>query len=87
MLFGRRGDDVLNFGDAEDGDDVVVGGVGNDDLHAGVGADVLLAGAGDDRLAEGEVDAPIVDVFAGGPGTDTCGVGVEDVVTSCEVPI
>jgi hypothetical protein len=48
---------------------------------------VLLAGAGNDRLAEGEVDAPIVDVFAGGPGTDTCGVGLEDAVTGCEVPI
>lgn len=34
-----------------------------------------------------EVDAPIVDLFAGGAGTDTWGVGLEDVVSGCEVPV
>jgi hypothetical protein len=48
---------------------------------------VLLAGSGDDRLAEGEVDAPIVDVFEGGRGADTCGAGSEDLVSSCEAQI
>ena len=86
-LFGRLGDDTLNFGDSENGNDLVVGGWGADDLHAGVGADWLFGGPGADRLAEGEVDAPIVDLFAGGLGLDTCGPGAEDVVFSCELPI
>lgn len=80
---GGAGADVLNFGDQEDGDDLVVGGYGGDDLHAGVGADQLFGSAGDDTLREGEVDAPIVDLFSGGPGLDTCGAGAEDRVRSC----
>lgn len=58
-----------------------------DSLAAGVGADRLFGGPGDDRLTEGEVDAPIVDVFAAGDGTDTCAPGAEDVVLSCELPL
>jgi Ca2+-binding RTX toxin-like protein len=85
-LRGGVGDDVLNFGDEEDGDDVVIGGPGDDDLHAGVGADRLFGNAGDDSLREGEVDAPIVDRFSGGPDTDTCAPGPEDVVVGCELP-
>ena len=78
---------MLNFGDSEDGDDVVFGGPGDDSLSAGVGADRLLGGRGDDRLTEGEVDAPTVDLFAGGSGSDTCAPGAEDVVVSCELPL
>ncbi len=75
----------MNFGDEEDGDDVVVGGPGNDDLHAGVGADRLFGNGGDDFLAEGEVDAPLIDLFSGGIGVDTCFAGAEDDVRSCEI--
>ncbi len=66
---------------------MIVGGLGDDSLSAGVGADVLLGGVGDDRLTEGEVDAPTVDVFAAGSGTDTCAPGDEDVALSCEQPL
>jgi Ca2+-binding RTX toxin-like protein len=85
-LRGGPGDDVLNFGDEEDGDDLVAGGDGDDDLHAGVGRDRLFGNAGDDSLREGEVDAPVVDLFSGGPGVDTCSAGAEDVVRQCEGP-
>ena len=85
LLRGGPGADSLNFGDEEDGDDVVVGGPGNDDLHAGVGADRLFGNGGDDFLAEGEVDAPVVDLFSGGIGVDTCFAGAEDTLRSCEI--
>ena len=85
LILGGRGADTLNFGDEEDGDDEVSGGKGDDDLHAGVGADRLFGNSGDDTLAEGEVDAPLVDLFTGGLGTDTCFAGAEDTVRSCEV--
>ena len=77
----------MNFGDSEDGDDVVYGGPGKDSLSAGVGADRLLGGGGDDRLTEGEVDAPTVDLFSAGAGTDTCAPGLEDVALSCELAV
>ena len=85
LIRGEAGDDVLNFGDEEDGDDVVVGGEGNDDLHAGVGADQLFGRGGNDFLAEGEVDAPLIDLFSGGTGVDTCFAGTEDMLKQCEV--
>jgi Ca2+-binding RTX toxin-like protein len=85
LLLGGLGEDTLNFGDEEAGDDIVFGGPGDDDLHAGVGADRLFGGAGNDFLAEGEVDAPIVDLFGGGFGVDTCFAGAEDTVRSCEI--
>jgi Ca2+-binding RTX toxin-like protein len=85
LMRGEGGDDVLNFGDEENGDDVVYGGAGDDDLHAGVGADQLFGQAGNDFLAEGEVDAPLVDLFSGGPGVDTCFAGAEDSLKQCEV--
>jgi Ca2+-binding RTX toxin-like protein len=81
---GGAGTDVLNFGDEENGDDVVSGGVGDDDLHAGVGRDRLFGNGGDDMLFEGEVDAPLIDLFSGGPGVDTCTAGAEDLVLGCE---
>jgi hypothetical protein len=84
LMRGEAGDDVLNFGDEEDGDDLVYGGDGNDDLHAGVGADRLFGQVGNDFLAEGEVDAPLVDLFSGGPGLDTCFAGAEDSLKQCE---
>ena len=82
---GGVGNDVLNFGDEEDGADLVIGGGGDDDLHAGVGADRLFGNDGEDVLREGEVDTPIVDLFAGGAGIDTCWAGPEDRVRSCDV--
>ena len=85
LMRGSAGDDVLNFGDEEDGDDVVYGGEGDDDLHAGVGADQLFGWNGNDFLAEGEVDAPLIDLFSGGPGVDTCFAGSEDTLRWCEV--
>ena len=86
QLRGGAGNDVLNFGDEENGDDLVQGGPGDDDLHAGVGRDRLFGGIGDDTLSEGEVDPPLVDLFSGGPGADTCTAGPEDVVRGCESP-
>ncbi|WP_459970743.1 calcium-binding protein [Nocardioides pyridinolyticus] len=83
---GGRGRDVLNFGDEEDGNDFVAGGDGDDDLHAGVGRDRLFGNDGDDSLREGEVDAPLVDLFSGGPGVDDCVAGTEDLVRHCEGP-
>lgn len=85
LIRGGGGDDVLNFGDEENGDDVVHGGEGNDDLHAGVGTDQLFGENGNDFLAEGEVDAPLIDLFSGGPGVDTCFAGAEDTLKRCEV--
>ena len=60
------------------------GGDGADDLHAGVGRDRLFGGDGDDELREGEVDAPMIDLFSGGAGVDTCAAGAEDRVRGCE---
>ena len=84
QIRGGVGNDVLNFGDEEDGDDVVSGGGGDDDLHAGVGLDRLLGNDGNDTLREGEVDAPMVDLFSGGAGVDSCSPGAEDQVRGCE---
>jgi hypothetical protein len=39
---------------------------------------------GADTLSEGEVDAPLVDLFSGGPSVDTCTAGAEDPVLGCE---
>ncbi len=36
-------------------------------------------------LAEGEVDSPMIDLFSGGLGVDTCLAGAEDDVRGCEV--
>ena len=83
---GGDGNDVLNFGDEEDGDDMVSGGGGDDDLHAGVGRDRLFGNEGDDTLREGEVDAPMIDLFSGGAGVDSCSAGAEDRVRGCERP-
>ncbi len=85
-IWGGVGNDVLNFGDEENGDDLVSGGGGDDDLHAGVGLDRLFGNDGNDTLQEGEVDAPMVDLFSGGAGIDTCSPGAEDVVRGCENP-
>jgi Ca2+-binding RTX toxin-like protein len=84
LILGGAGADSLNFGDEEDGDDEVIGGGGDDNLRAGLGADRLFGSRGDDFLGEGEVDAPIIDLFAGGPGIDSCSPGAEDDVQGCE---
>jgi Ca2+-binding RTX toxin-like protein len=65
---------------------VVSGGGGDDDLHAGVGSDRLFGNRGNDTLQEGEVDAPLIDLFSGGSGVDTCTAGAEDRVRGCESP-
>ena len=85
LLLGGPGADSLNIGDEEDGDDEVLGGPGDDIMAAGDGEDKLFGNAGDDYLTGGEVDSPLVDLFAGGRGTDTCFADEEDEVRSCEV--
>ena len=48
------------------GDDVIVGGNGNDKIHGGNGNDVLTGGAGNDKLHGGKGN----DVLLGGAGSD-----------------
>jgi Ca2+-binding RTX toxin-like protein len=75
----------MNIGDEEDGDDEVFGGPGDDTMAAGVGEDKMFGETGDDRLFAGEEDSPLVDLFSGGRGTDTCIAEAEDKVRSCEI--
>jgi Ca2+-binding RTX toxin-like protein len=57
-----------------DGDDVLIGGEGNDTLSGGDGDDVLIGGAGNDALSGGAGD----DVLIGGPGVDVLDGGTGD---------
>jgi len=54
--------------DGGQGDDVLIGGAGNDTLRGGDGDDVLIGGGGGDTL-RGGAD---YDVLDGGAGTDAC---------------
>lgn len=66
LLFGNgENDTVGNFGEV--GDDLLVGGDGNDDMNGHTGNDVLLGGDGNDKLVGGEGN----DVLIGGAGNDT----------------
>ena len=86
LIKGGTGADFLNTGDDEEnGDDEVFGGPGDDVLAAGVGEDKMFGESGDDRLFAGKADSPLVDLFSGGRGTDTCDPGEEDKLRSCEI--
>ncbi|WP_207100515.1 calcium-binding protein [Paracoccus shandongensis] len=63
MLYGGRGDDVLN---GTSGRDHLFGQADNDTLLGGAGSDVLMGGDGDDLLSGGGGN----DVLTGGRGSD-----------------
>ncbi|MEJ2227955.1 MAG: calcium-binding protein, partial [Alphaproteobacteria bacterium] len=54
-----------------DGNDLLIGGSGDDTLSGGDGSDVLLGGSGDDRLYGGDGN----DLLIGGSGDDTLSGG------------
>ena len=85
LILGGPGPDFLAISEEEKGDDEVFGGPGNDTIAAGAGEDRMFGESGDDHLTEGEADSPLVDLFSGGRGTDTCDPGEEDKLRSCEV--
>jgi hypothetical protein len=64
--FGASDTPVNTTGTA--GDDILMGGVGDDTLTGGGGADVLRSGAGDDTLTVSDLNFRLAD---GGSGTDT----------------
>jgi hypothetical protein len=64
---GLAGNDTIR---AYDGNDTLDGSDGNDNLFGGTGADTMRGGNGNDF---GLIDNPL-DIFIGGPGTDTVGV-------------
>lgn len=63
---------------AGDGDDIVFGGAGNDNLRGDAGADLLYGGAGNDILSGGVGD----DILIGGAGNDTLYGGVGNDILS-----
>jgi Ca2+-binding RTX toxin-like protein len=68
LVLGTSGNDASLGGvSGSDGDDILVGLAGNDNLNGGSGADLLLAGDGDDTLTGGAGN----DVLSGGRGADT----------------
>jgi Ca2+-binding RTX toxin-like protein len=86
LILGGPGADFLNIiGEHENGDDEVFGGPGDDVLAAGVGEDKMFGESGDDQLFAAQEDSPLVDLFSGGRGTDTCDPGEEDKLRSCEL--
>ncbi len=63
------------------GNDLLVGGAGNDKLSGGPGNDTLIGRGGNDKLSGG----PGNDTLIGGPGEDTCiGGPGHDKGVSCE---
>jgi Ca2+-binding RTX toxin-like protein len=77
VIDAKAGDDVVVIGEAFGpfvackidggaGNDVIMGGAGDDRISGGDGNDVVLAGAGEDRLAGDKGD----DVLLGGDGDD-----------------
>ena len=88
LIQGGPGADTLNVDYEENGDDEVFGGPGDDIMSAGHGEDKVFGESGDDRLFagfKGKEDSPLVDLFSGGRGTDTCEPHEEDKLRSCEV--
>jgi Ca2+-binding RTX toxin-like protein len=61
--------------DGGDGDDVLIGGAGNDVIRGGAGDDVLIGGAGSDSLDGGPGDNVVLDSFAGDAGTSAAAAG------------
>jgi Ca2+-binding RTX toxin-like protein len=74
VINGLGGDDVINAsglpagfqitGNGGDGDDILIGGLGNDTLTGGNGDDVLLGGGGQDILDGGPGDNVVIQGFA-----------------------
>lgn len=75
LLVGGAGNDRLVLTPAartmalgDEGDDVLLGSPGRDEIHPGNGTDRVDAGAGDDWLADGETGQS--DTYEGGAGSD-----------------
>ncbi|QDC43565.1 calcium-binding protein [Methylophilus medardicus] len=60
------GNNLGNYIDAGDGNDVIVAGAGDDNLTGGSGNDIISGGAGNDGIFGGEGD----DILTGGEGND-----------------
>jgi len=76
ILIGRDGaDNTLN---GYEGDDVLIGGTGNDTLNGGAGVDILSGGGGNDTLIGDQSDK----LLDGGSGTDTLQIGANFTSTS-----
>ena len=68
VLFGLRGDDLIQSGPK---DDLIDGGEGGDYLDSGAGDDLIEGRTGDDVLRGGDGN----DELRGGPGDDVCSSG------------
>ena len=73
LVYGEDGNDVIKlrgnlsyFADGGDGDDLLVGSVGNDWLQDGYGKDTIIGGEGNDYIVGGFDE----DSLLGGPGND-----------------
>jgi Ca2+-binding RTX toxin-like protein len=86
VINGRNGNDIINASgfagmqlteNGGNGDDTLIGGLGNDLLSGGNGDDMLISGGGQDVLDGGRGDNTIInsaeDVLHGGPGDDSAG--------------
>ena len=88
VLWGNRGDDLLQGGTGRDilwggaGNDTLMGGAGSDDLDGDAGADVLDGGDGDDVVSYGLSDAGVTVNLA--TGTAQGGHAEGDTLTSIE---
>ena len=65
------GNNLGNFIDAGEGDNVVFGGGGNDEIFAGNGINLISGGAGDDTIITGDGD----NFLSGDDGNDFIGAG------------
>ncbi len=72
---GLSADSALLTIDGGDGDDVLLGGAGNDTLLGGAGDDVLIGGAGTDTIDGGPGDNVVLDSFSANTVTSARGVG------------
>jgi Ca2+-binding RTX toxin-like protein len=71
------GNNLGNFIDAGEGDNVVFGGGGNDEIFAGNGSNLISGGSGDDTIITGDGD----NLISGDGGDDFIGTGAgNDVV-------
>jgi len=84
LLFGTRGDDVLEGGNKSnamfglDGNDELIGSGGNDWLDGGRGNDLLDGGAGNDKVFGGKGDDTAVYSMAENLGAGACGFATRD---------
>ena len=68
------GNNLGNFIDAGEGDNVVFGGGGNDEIFAGSGSNLISGGAGDDTIVAGDGN----NLLSGDDGNDFIGAGAGD---------